>query len=879
MTQYRSRQLISALVVAAALAAITSPIGAGAAAPHPRGIAPRTVFNAAATAGATSLSHEVFGFALASSLTDPTVGYPTWNFSLLTTLAFFGLHINWNGAIVADSGWDVWNSATLASVVYGAHSKGTKVVLTIVLQDFQPGTPNMCAGLINRATTVSQAVAQVRAKGVDGLNVDYEGLNGTCQNGQTAQSMLTDFVRQLRSALPSGSYLSIDTYAGSAIDTLGFFDVASLNAYVDSFFVMAYDLEYSNARRAPVSCISFCLGPTAPLSGYYYNDTSTASQYISAVSASKVILGVPYYGRKACVGSAVPNAYPGGYVVADSYLDAAGESSSSLVQAGSYSAHRDANDPAGHERWDTWYNTSLGCTRELYWDDTVSLGAKYDLVNQDGLRGVGIWTLNYGGGAPELWSLLASRFARCTGASLSPAAPSQPAGSTISFIAASTGCSTPEYEFFVQYPDGSWNLKQGWGGAAFNWNTAGLAPGTYTVHAWVNSAGTGHDAIGSATVTLTGCTSASLSPAAVAPAIGSTITFTASSAGCPNPVYEFWIQYPSGAWYLKQGWGGATFSWNTAGIGPGTYTVHAWANQQGAAPTLEVYGSSTVSTACSSASVSPAIANFAAGLTGTFVAASAGCPNPEYEFWVQYPDGSWNLKRGWGGGMFSWSTAGLAPGTYLIHAWVNTIGTGHDAIGSATVTLTGCTSASVIPSTTTQAIGSTISFSASSGGCPKPVYEFWVQYPNGSWVLKQGWGGPSFSWNTSGLASGTYTVHAWANQQGAASTLEVYGSSTVTIVPPCTSATVTPASGSVASGGSVRFTAAAVGCPSPMYEFWLLDQSGTWHLMQAFGYGATWTWNTTGWAKGTYTVHAWADEVGTDPTLHEAIGSATFTVT
>src|SRR5439155_16003027 len=44
------------------------------------------------------LDREVFGFALASSLSDPTVGYPSWNFSALTTVAFFGLHVQDDGA-------------------------------------------------------------------------------------------------------------------------------------------------------------------------------------------------------------------------------------------------------------------------------------------------------------------------------------------------------------------------------------------------------------------------------------------------------------------------------------------------------------------------------------------------------------------------------------------------------------------------------------------------------------------------------------------------------------------------------------------------------------------------------------------------------------
>ncbi len=309
---------------------------------------------------------------------------------------------------MSDSGWSVWNSSQLTGLINAAHSHGTKVVVTIILQDFAAGTPSMCSGLANRAVTVSQTVAQVKAKGVDGVNVDYEGLNGTCPNHQSARSMMTDFAHRLRGALPGGSYLSVDSYASSATDPYGFFDVPALAQYVDSFFVMAYDLEYSNYSHSPASCVRFCLGPTAPLTGYYYNDTSTAAQYASAVGPGKVILGVPYYGRKSCVGSASANQYPTSGVVADGYLDASGESTAAHVSK--YAVHRDAHDASGQERWDTWVNTSMNCTRELYWDDATSLTQKYALVNRDNLRGVGIWTLNYGGGAAPLWTALSNAF-------------------------------------------------------------------------------------------------------------------------------------------------------------------------------------------------------------------------------------------------------------------------------------------------------------------------------------------------------------------------------------------------------------------------------------------------------------------------------------
>jgi spore germination protein YaaH len=364
-----------------------------------------------AVGGSGSLQREVFGFGLASSLNDPTIGYTSWDFSLLTTVAFFGLHINDDGSMASDSGMSVWNSSILNGLLTTAHAHATKVVLTIVLQDFASGTPHMCAGLINRVTTVSQTVAQVAAKGVDGVNVDYEGLNGTCSNGVSARAMMNDFVARLRAALPGGSYLSVDTYASSATDPIGFFDIGGLNNYVDSFFVMAYDLEYSNYAHPPLSCSGFCLGPTAPLAGYYYNDTNTAAEYAATVPSNKVILGVPYYGRKACVSALGPNSSPTGAVTADGYLDASTEAVDPQVLANSYSAHRDANDPAGQERWDLWWNTTLSCARELYWDDVASISQKYDLVRRDNLRGVGIWTLNYGGGSPELWSAINTYFA------------------------------------------------------------------------------------------------------------------------------------------------------------------------------------------------------------------------------------------------------------------------------------------------------------------------------------------------------------------------------------------------------------------------------------------------------------------------------------
>lgn len=395
----------------------------------PRALAPRSTQPGAGTQPSASApahggpSREVFAFSYAGSLDDtvntpPQFGYRLWDLSLISTVGYFGVGVNADGSLDRTStGWKVMQTSQFQSFMNAAHGSGTRVVLTIVLQDFSNLTPTMCSGLANRFKTIGETVSAVRAYGFDGVNVDYEGEGGSCAGGRP-QDMLIDMMYNLRISLngsaPASNYVSIDTYGGSADDQsgLGFFIIPRLNPWVDAFFVMSYDMEYSNWRAA--GCTSFCLGPTAPLTGYTYNDTGEMASYIATVPAAKVILGVPYYGRKACVASPTPNAKPiqkpsspsAPWVDADRYVDAVYDA---YQQALPVAHHTDANDPAGADPWETWHSNSYGCDRELYWDNTTSLGLKYDLVNRDQLRGVGLWTINYGE-APELWDTLRSHF-------------------------------------------------------------------------------------------------------------------------------------------------------------------------------------------------------------------------------------------------------------------------------------------------------------------------------------------------------------------------------------------------------------------------------------------------------------------------------------
>ena len=392
------------------------------------------------------------------------------------------------------------------------------------------------------------------------------------------------------------------------------------------------------------------------------------------------------------------------------------------------------------------------------------------------------------------------------------------------------------------------------------------------------------------------CASASLSPATSSQPAGSTVGFTASSTGCPNPVYEFWLQTLDGSWNITRGFSAdPTWTWNTGVLAPGTYTVHVWANQLGdSTDRWEAYGSSTVAlTGCTSASltVSPSSPQ-PAGIQVQFAATSSGCSNPVYEFWLQDTSGGWSMKQAFGASAtWSWDTTGYPSGAYTVHVWANQAGgttSTWQAFGELKYTLGSitpppppapCSSASLSPASPSQPAGSTVSFTASSTGCPNPVYEYWVGYPNGNWSMQRAFStDPTWSWSTAGLAPGTYSVHVWANQAGdSTASWEAYGSSTIALTG-CTSALISPATGSGPAGNPVIFTASSSGCPNPIYEFWLQDTSGGWQMVQVFGTGATWQWNTAGLPAGTYNVHVWANQQGADTSTWETYGSATFTL-
>lgn len=367
------------------------------------------------------------------------------------------------------------------------------------------------------------------------------------------------------------------------------------------------------------------------------------------------------------------------------------------------------------------------------------------------------------------------------------------------------------------------------------------------------------------------CTSASgvTVPALRAPE-GTHVTITGAAAGCPSPQFRFWVLPPGGPWQMVQDYGVASsFTW-TAPPTPGVYHLEVDARD---ATSVGAYDAAatilyTVQ-GCTSAWLTAGLQGpQVPGTTVTFNATSTTCAAPLYKFFLQPPGGSWAAQTAFGSGTsWAWNTSGLAPGTYGVGVWANTTGStaSYEAywLGTYTLANTPCSAASVSTGTASpQAAGASITFTAT--GCPGAQFRFWTMPKGGSWTMQRDYGAGSWTWNTTGLAPGTYEIGVWSRVAGSANQYDAYGFTTFVLgAGICNSTAMTPNLATPqAPGANLLYTATSNGCTGAQYAFWLMPPGGSWTLKQSYSTSATFAWDTTGYAAGTYQVGVWAKASG-----------------
>ncbi len=351
------------------------------------------------------LRREVFGFLPYWELADAST---TLDWEKLSTIAYFGVGAAADGSLQLTNddgsttvGWSGWTSAQMTDIISTAHANGTRVVLTI--QSFawnSAGVARQKALLGSeaaRANLAWQIAAAVRDRGADGVNLDFEPIVAGFADQFTA---LVQAVRAQLDTIAPGYQLTFDTtgYIGNYP-----IEAATAPGGADAIVIMGYDYKGASSGTA---------GSIAPIGGPVYDIADTLAAYTSRVPASKLILGVPYYGRAWSIAAPELNAPT---MSAAKY----GASVSVLYEMALEfaTAHGRRYDPVEGVAWTAYQRenctNTYGCVtawRGLYYDDAETLAAKYDLVNAYDVRGVGIWALGYDGSRPELYAVIKDKF-------------------------------------------------------------------------------------------------------------------------------------------------------------------------------------------------------------------------------------------------------------------------------------------------------------------------------------------------------------------------------------------------------------------------------------------------------------------------------------
>ena len=222
----------------------------------------------------------------------------------------------------------------------------------------------------SRNRIIQTLIEQALAYGIDGLNVDLEGLPSSAGSGYI------QFIRELSvECRKNGLILSVDNYVPSAWTT--HYQRDKQAEVIDYLVIMAYDEHYNGSEAGSTSSFPFV-------------ENGIANTIAQGVPADRIICAVPFYSRIwHGDGSSV---------------------SSETISMPNMQAYI-----AEHELTPVWeddiaqnyveYTDEEGTLNRIWVEDASSLQAKIDVIRNYSLAGVAGWKL--GMETSDVWNILA----------------------------------------------------------------------------------------------------------------------------------------------------------------------------------------------------------------------------------------------------------------------------------------------------------------------------------------------------------------------------------------------------------------------------------------------------------------------------------------
>ena len=251
------------------------------------------------------------------------------------------------------------NNKISSAYVKMAHERG--IQLWAVLDNFQNEDGNVYTEflqtLAGRDKVIREAVSLAQEYGLDGINVDIEGL--TAEDGKD----FVEFVREISIACRrAGLIISINNYVPYNFND--YYDLEEQAAFADYVVIMGYDEHFAGSPEA---------GSVASIGYVEYG----ILEALKEVPAERLINGIPCYTR--------------GWTTED------GQVSSQVLDM--VEAKKFVKD---HDMKKEWNNTagqyyaekqSKSKLYQIWMEDKKSVGRKLELMEDHSLAGVAVWML------------------------------------------------------------------------------------------------------------------------------------------------------------------------------------------------------------------------------------------------------------------------------------------------------------------------------------------------------------------------------------------------------------------------------------------------------------------------------------------------------
>jgi spore germination protein YaaH len=331
-----------------------------------------------------TLNKRVFGWH--PSWSGNTQANYQWN--LLSDLCYFDYTIDPSTGTNTNGGY-AWSTST---AVTNAKANGTKIHICATMFS---GFSTFWASSSAQQTFINAMISQLNARGGNGVNLDFEGM------AASDKASFTAFTQNLSNQLKAANANYEVSIALYSVDWSAVFDISNLKNYVDLFIIMGYDYYYGGSTTA---------GPESPLYNFQtsYNYTCTKSityNLKQGVPNAKLLLGLPYYGREwSTTSSAIPSATTGNYTGTRTFATVKGTPAT-------YSAANYQWEPSSFNSLYDYYNGTEW--RQCWIDEGRSMRYKFDVVNQRGIGGIGIWALGYDDGYTDFWDAIRDKFSSC----------------------------------------------------------------------------------------------------------------------------------------------------------------------------------------------------------------------------------------------------------------------------------------------------------------------------------------------------------------------------------------------------------------------------------------------------------------------------------